>query len=148
MKPFRLLLIAFVLLIMAAPVFAFPGEGAFKWLADQTGLTEQVWQWIGAFIVIPGMGWLMSKSTWDTWEKQWYVLVFGFAKKLNGLIISVPVLGVFWEKFFEAFVIKWVFGVFRILAITPIALAAGFNSVGESLAGSKPPKPGEKDYEG
>jgi len=132
-----LLSLILLMTIFAAQAFAFPGEGIIGWLSDQSGLTEQVWKWIGAAVVIPGMGWLMSKSTWDTWEKQWYVIVFNLAKKLNLLIIGVPLLGVFWERFIEAFVIKWIFGLFRILAVTPIAIAAGFNSEGESLAGDK-----------
>jgi len=129
------LMIIFMILLFATPLLAFPGEGVVKWLSAQTGLTEQVWKWIGAAVVLPSIGWLMSKSTWDQWEKQWYVIVFNLAKKLNVLILGIPLLGVFWEKFFEAFVIKWVFGLFRILAVTPIAMAAGFNSEGESLAG-------------
>ena len=129
------LIIILMLTLFAVPLLAFPGQGIVTWLSDQTGLTEQLWTWIGASVIIPGMGWLMSKSNWDQWEKQLYVITFKFAKKVNILIISVPVLGIFWERFFEAFVIKWIAGVFRVLAVIPLAIAAGFNSEGESLAG-------------
>jgi len=133
----RIYLIIALTLMMVSTALAFPGEGIIGWLSDQTGLTEQVWKWVGSIIIIPGMGWLMSKSTWDQWEKQIYVIIFNGAKKLNLFIIGFPVAGVVWEKFIEAFVIKWIFGVFRILAVIPIAIAAGFNSEGESLAGDK-----------
>jgi dolichyl-phosphate-mannose--protein O-mannosyl transferase len=136
----RLAMIMMVLmLILVVPAMAFPFEGLIKFIADATGATETVTNtvlnWAGTILILPLLGWIMKKFPWDAWEKQLYVIVFGAAKKLNKMIIGVPLLGILWETYLEGFVIKWVAGLFRLIAVIPLAIAAGFNSEGESLAG-------------
>lgn len=132
------IIIALLLMLIAVPVLAFPGEGLIKWLANQTGLTEELWTWIGTAVILPALGGLMVKTPWDKWEKFIYTFFYNGAKRLNIMILGLPLyIGIAWEKFLEPFVIKWITGLFRILAVIPIAIAAGFNSEGESLAGDK-----------
>lgn len=104
-------------------------------IANGTGLTESLVAWIGTAIVLPFLGGLLTKTPWDKWEKIIYTFFFKAAKKFNLFILGLPLyIGVAWERFIEPFVIKWITGLFRIIAVIPIAIAAGFNSEGESLA--------------
>jgi hypothetical protein len=134
----RIMLIMMLLLI-AVPVFAFPFQGLVTFIADATGITDTLTNtllnYAGTILILPLLGWIMKRFPWDAWERQLYVIVFGAAKKLNKIIIGVPLLGIVWETYLEGFVIKWIAGLFRLIAVIPLAIAAGFNSEGESLAG-------------
>lgn len=126
-------LLILMLLLIAVPVLAFPGEGLIKFLADKTGLTDQVIALIGSAIVLPVLGALTRKIEFAKWEKGVYVTFYNWAQVTNDAILKIPVLGFVWEKWLEPYFIKMLSGLFRIIAQIPMAISAGLNSRGESL---------------
>ena len=103
------------------------------WISGQTGLTETAVGYLGSLIVIPVLGWITLKLDWSEWEKSTYVFFYGISQKTNDAIVSIPVLGFVWEKWLEPYFIKQLAGLFRVIGQIPFAIAAGFNSRGESL---------------
>mgnify|MGYP003973256469 FL=1 len=103
------------------------------WVAAQTGFTEKVLNYIGTIVVLPAIGWALKELDWKTYERATYVTVYGIAQGLNDAILKVKGLGYAWENWFEPFVIKFIGGIFRVIAQIPLAFVAGLNSRGESL---------------
>ena len=125
------------------------------WVSGKTGLTAQLIAIIGSLIVLPILTWITKKADFVKYEK-WidilieklnkvvYVAVYGGAQAVNDWIIKIPLLGFMWEKWFEPYVIKlvsslcrllvrFVMGLAGIISQIALAIAAGFNSRGESL---------------
>jgi hypothetical protein len=103
------------------------------WLSAQTGITETALAWIGSTVIFPFLGWLMKEIEWKEYERAVYVAVYAFGQGVNDAILKVKGLGYVWENWLEPFVIKFIAGIFRVIAQIPMAFTAGLNSRGESL---------------
>jgi len=135
MKNRTLIIISLLLFVLTAPAVAIGIGDVVGWVSNQTGLTDKAVSYIGGLIILPILGFITKKLDWAKWERAVYVGVYGFSQKVNDAIVSVPILGMVWEKWLEPYFIKLVAGLFRVIGQIPLATAAGFNSRGESLAG-------------
>ncbi len=127
------IIVTSLLFVLIGPVMAIGLGDVIGWVSTQTGLTDNVVSYIGAIVIIPILGWITKKLDWPKWERACYVFFYGVAQKANDLIGGVPGLGYVWEKWLEPYFIKQFAGLFRVIGQIPLAVAAGFNSRGESL---------------